>query len=122
MHLQPEEQAKSKQRPLAARDVRDPSFTMPPAANNLLTNATAETPEANSRQVHESAYARGLTGQDFTDHGPDTSTRTSVPVQSAAIQKLASEGSFLDPKKYCLVKKLGSGGYAKVIMCILFPT
>ena len=59
-----------------------------------------------------------FTGQDSTDHGPETATRTGVQVESSLRPQLSSDGCFLDPEKYEPVKLLGSGGFAKVLLLI----
>ncbi|KAL9959172.1 hypothetical protein ACROYT_G036266 [Oculina patagonica] len=104
--------------PRPAPAAPNPSGPPPSGPNNLSTDTITETPEANPRQVQGSANARRPAGQDLTDHGPDTRIRTSVPVQSAPRLQLTFEGRFLDPEKYEPVKELGSGGFAKVYLCI----
>lgn len=83
--------------------------------NNSSTDAITESPQANSRQVPGPANAGGFTGQDITDQGTTTSTRMSVPVESALRSELMYNGRFLDPEKYEPVKLLGCGGFAKVV-------
>ena len=83
--------------------------------NNPSTDAVSEPTQANSRQVPGPANAGGFTGQDITDHGAASSTRMSVPVESALRSDLMIDGRFLDPEKYEPVKLLGSGGFAKVV-------
>ena len=89
--------------------------------NNPSTDAESETTEADSRQVSVPANTGGSNGQDITDHDTTSNTRTSIPVDSALRLELMTEGSFLDPEKYEPVKRLGRGGFAKVIYHLLTP-
>ena len=87
--------------------------------NNPSTDAESETTQADSTPVSVPANTGGLNGQDITDHGTTSNTRTSIPVDSALRSQLTADGRFLDPEKYDPVKLLGSGGFAKVIYHLL---
>ena len=83
--------------------------------NNPSTDAESETTQADSRQGSEPANTGGSNGQDNTDHGTTSNTRTSIPVDSALKSQLTVDGCVLDPEKYEPIKLLGRGGFAKVI-------
>ena len=102
-----------------------PGLSGPSSINDPLPDAVDahETTDDNSTQVHGSANEEGFTRQDNTDHGlADNSTRASIAVDPALKMHLTFPGSYLDPEKYDPVKLLGSGGFAKVIMCFLILT